>query len=129
MEKYDGLSIYDIDIKIRYTIDDEDIHFVNKYGYAIIDHPDNPDVTSTDHEYFLIHDDLFDRFLETDHNSDIILKVINKELSLTSINDNGTDSRSKLRNRSENFHLVINFGVKDRKRFMVIHRNRLMVSS
>ena len=50
---------------------------------------------------FFIHDDLFDRILETDQNSDIELKVIHKYLSLPSINDNGTESRSKLRNRSE----------------------------
>ena len=37
------------------------------------------DGTSTDHECFCIHDDLFDRILETDQNSDIILKVIHKE--------------------------------------------------
>ena len=40
---------------------------------------DHLDGTSTDHEYFCIHDDLFDRILETDQNSDIILKVIHQE--------------------------------------------------
>ena len=28
LEKYGGLSIYDIDFEKRYPIDDEDIHFV-----------------------------------------------------------------------------------------------------
>ena len=50
---------------------------------------------------FSIHDDLFDKFIETDQNSDIVLNVINKDISMPSIYDNGTDSRSKLRNRSE----------------------------
>ena len=75
---------------------------MNKYKFASIGDPDNPYGTSTDHEYFFIHVDLFDRFLETDQNSDIVLKVINKDVSWPSINDNGTYSRSKLRNRSEN---------------------------
>ena len=118
MAKYDGIYLYDIYIDSRYNIDDEDIRFVKKYGYYLIDNPDNPDVTSTDHEYFIIHDDLFDRVLETDHNSDILLKVINKEVSLTSINDNGTDSRSKLMNRSE---IVSSIHQLKRKRQKKVH--------
>ena len=61
--KYYGLSIYDIYIEKRYTIYDEDVQFVNKFGYYLIGNPDNPYGASTDHEYFLIHDDLFDRIL------------------------------------------------------------------
>ena len=98
---YGGLSIYDFDFEKRYYIDDEDIHFVKGYGYDLLGNPDNLDGTSTDHEYVLVHDDLFDRILETDQNSDIVLKVINKDVSLPSINDNGTYLRSKMSNRYE----------------------------
>ena len=66
LENYCGLSLYDIYIEKRYTIDNEDLHFVKKDGYYLIGNPDNPDGGSTDHAYFLIHDDLFDRILETD---------------------------------------------------------------
>ena len=100
LAKYGGLSLYGIGFEKIYSIDDEDFHFVKKYGYALIGNPDHPDGTSTDHGYFWIHDDLFDIILETDHNLDIILKVIHKEASFSSINDNSTDSRSKLRSRS-----------------------------
>ena len=79
MAKYVGLSLYDIDFGKIYFIDGEDIHFVKECGYALIGNPDYPDGTSTDHEHFCIHDDLFDRILETDRNYDIILKVIHKE--------------------------------------------------
>ena len=41
--KYGGLSLYDINIERRYTIDDKDIHFLKKNGYALIGNPDNPD--------------------------------------------------------------------------------------
>ena len=102
-KKYGGLSPYDIDIEKRYTIDDGHIHFINKYGYALIDNPDHPDGTSTYHEYFLICDDLFDRILETDQNSDIVLKVISKYVSLPPINDSSIYSISKLRKRNEFF--------------------------
>ena len=91
LAKYGGLSLYDISFEKRYYIDDKGIHFVKGYGYALIGDPDHPDETSTDHEYFCIHDDLFDRILETDQNSDIILKVIHKEPSFSLINGYVTD--------------------------------------
>ena len=78
MVRYGGLSLYAIDLEKIYSIDDEDIQFVKGDGNALIGNPDNPDGNSTDHEYFFIHDDLFDRILETDQNYDIILKVIHK---------------------------------------------------
>ena len=100
MEKYGRLSLYDIDFEKRYSIDDEYIHFVKGDRYALIYNPYHPDGTSTDHEYFIIYDDLFDRILKTEQNSDIILKVIQKEPPFSSINDNSTDSRSNMRSRS-----------------------------
>ena len=81
LEKYGGISLYDIGFGKRYSIDDEDIHFVKGDRYALIGNPYYPYGTSTDHEYSCIHDDLFDRILETEQNSDIILKVIHKEPS------------------------------------------------
>ena len=68
LAKYGGLSLYDIDFGKRYSIYYEDIHFGKGYGYSLIGHPDHPDGTSTDHEYFCIHDELFGRILETDQN-------------------------------------------------------------
>ena len=64
-------------VKIYY-IDDEYIHFLYGYGYSLIGNPNYSYGILTDHEYFCICDDLFDRILETDQNSDIILKVIHK---------------------------------------------------
>ena len=91
LEKQCGLSICDIDIQIRYTIDDQGIHFVKNDLYSLIGNPDNTYETSTDNEYFFIHDNLFDRILETDQNSDIVLNIINKYVSLSPINENGID--------------------------------------
>ena len=79
MAKYGGLSLYDIGMDNRYSIDDKDINFIKGDGYALIGNPDHPYGTSTDHEYSCIHDDLFDIILETDKISDITLKVIHKE--------------------------------------------------
>ena len=60
MAKFGGISICGIYLNEIYTIDHEDIHVVNKYGYALIGNPDFPDGTSTYQEYFIIHDDLLD---------------------------------------------------------------------
>ena len=52
LAKYGGLSISDIDMEKRYSIDDKEINFVKGGGYALIGNPDHPDGTSTHHEYF-----------------------------------------------------------------------------
>ena len=64
------------------------MQFVKGYGYDLIGNPYYLDGTSTDNEYFPINDELFDRILETDQNSDIIFKVIHKKPSFSSINNN-----------------------------------------
>ena len=78
-----------------YSIDDKGIRFVKGYIYDLMGNPYHPNGNSTYREYFCIHDDLFDRILETDQNFDITLKVIHKEPSFSSINDNRYDSISE----------------------------------
>ena len=63
MEKYGGLSFYDIDMEKIYFIDDKETNFVKVDKYALIGNPYHSDGTSTDHEYYCIHDDLFDKIL------------------------------------------------------------------
>ena len=99
--KYGGLSIYDIYMDKRYSIDDKDIRFVKGDGYALIGNPDHPDGSSNDHEYFCIHDDLFGRILETDQDSYITLKVVHKDTSLSSINFKRSNLRSEKNSMSE----------------------------
>ena len=101
LANYGGLSIYDIDTEQRYFVDDKEIHFVKGDGYALIGNPFHPYGTSTHHEYYCIHDDFFDRILETDHNSDIILKLIHKEPKFSSIYVKISDSRSEKNSMSE----------------------------
>ena len=103
LAKYGGLSLYDIYTDKRYFIDDKEIHFVQGNVYALIGKPDHPDFSSTDHEYFCIHDNLFDRILETDQDSDITLKVIIEVTSLSSINFKRSNSRSENNSMPEMF--------------------------
>ena len=63
LEKCCGIYLYDIDTDKQYTIGDEEIKFIKKGNYALIGNTDNPDETSTDYEYFLIHDDSFEFYL------------------------------------------------------------------
>ena len=62
------------------------MHFVKGEGYSLIGNPDFPNGSSTDHEYFCIHEDLFDIILATEQDYDITLNVIHRETSLPSIN-------------------------------------------
>ena len=70
------------------------MHFVKGEGYALIGNPDFPDGSLTDHEYFCIHEDLFDRILATEKDSDITLNLIHRETSLTSINFKRSNQRT-----------------------------------
>ena len=79
LSEYGGLSLYDIDMEKRYSIDDKEIHFLKGNGYALIGNRDHPDGSSTNHGYFCIHDDSCGRILDTEQDSDITLKVIHKE--------------------------------------------------
>ena len=79
LAKYGGLSLYDIDTDKRYSIDDKEIRFVKGDGHALIGNPDFPYCSSTDHEYFCINEDFFDRILATEQDSDITLNVIHRE--------------------------------------------------
>ena len=57
LAKYGGLSLYDIDTEKRYSIDEKEMHFVKGEGYALIGNPYFTYGSSTDHEYFFIHED------------------------------------------------------------------------
>ena len=126
--KYGGLYLYYNDMQKRYSINDKGIYFVKGDGYTLIDNPDLPDGSSTDHEYFCIHGDLFDRILGTDQDSDITLKVIHKETSLSSINVKRSNSRSEKYSMSEMVTPRHQLQRICQENFMVVPRNQSMIS-
>ena len=93
--KYGGLSLYDIDTEKRYSIDDKEMNFVKGEGYALIGNPDFLDGSSTDHEFFFIHEDLIDRILATDQDTNISLNLIHRETSLPLINFKRSSQKSE----------------------------------
>ena len=127
--KYVGLSIYDIDMEKRYSIDDKEIKFVKGDGYALIGNPDNPDGTSTDYEYYCIHEDLFERILETGQNSDITLKVITNRHHFHRLMSKYfiQDQRRILCHKW--LHLPFSSRGNARKKIMIIPKNQSMISS
>ena len=60
LTKYDSLDLYDEYVKKISIIDHEELHLDINYGWTLIGITDEPNCSMTNHEYFCIHDDLFD---------------------------------------------------------------------
>ena len=63
--KYGSLALYDVDLEKRFIIDHEQLQFDKTDGWTWIGLPEEEDGAFSDHEYFCIHDDLFDRIKST----------------------------------------------------------------
>ena len=61
LEKYGGLDLYDENLKRRFFIDNEELQFDKNEGWTLIELPGEPDGSMTDHEYFSICEDIFDK--------------------------------------------------------------------
>ena len=61
LEKYGSLDLYDEDLKKIFIIDHEQLNFDNTDGWNFIGIPEKEDGTFSDHEYFCVHDGIFDR--------------------------------------------------------------------
>ena len=71
------MALYDEELKKRYIINYEDIHYVKREAIYLIGISDEP---STDKEYFANHECLFYRILSTHQNVSIKLKTISKDV-------------------------------------------------
>ena len=79
IEKYGSLALYDEDLK-KIIIIDHDILELNKTdGCTLIGIPEKENGTLSDHEYFLIHDDIFDIIQSTHQDRNILWKFISNE--------------------------------------------------
>ena len=74
--KYGSLDLYEEDLEKIFIIDHEQLKFRRIYGWTLIGITDKPDVYLLDHEYFFIHDDLFDIIQSTHQDKNIMLKFI-----------------------------------------------------
>ena len=65
LAEYGSLALYDEDLEKRFIIDHEQLQFDKTDGWNLIGIPEKEYGTLYDHEYFCIHDDLFDRIKST----------------------------------------------------------------
>ena len=61
LAKYGSLALYDEDLEKIFIIDHEQLEFDKTDGLTLIGIPEKEDGILPDHEYFCIHDDMFDR--------------------------------------------------------------------
>ena len=86
--KYGFLFIYDEDTEKIFIINHEQIQFDKNLGWNLIVVPEKRDGTLSNHEYFCIHHDIFDRIQSTH-------KDINTMWSFISNEPNENESLSK----------------------------------
>ena len=72
--KYGSLALYDVDMEKRFIIDHEQLKFDKTDGWNLIGIPEKEYGTLSDHEYFCIHDDLFDRIKSTHQDQNVLWK-------------------------------------------------------
>ena len=65
LAKYGSLYIYCEFIEKIFIIDHKQSQFDKNVGWNLIGIPEKPDGNFSDHEYFFIHDDIFDRIQST----------------------------------------------------------------
>ena len=62
-----------------FIIDHEQLQFYKTDGWTLIGIPEKEDGTLSDHEYFFIHDDIFDRIQSTHQDRNILWRFIYNE--------------------------------------------------
>ena len=79
LEKYGSMALYDEDTKKIFINDHKILEFNKTDGWNLIVIPEKEDGTLSDHEYFCIHDDLFDRIQSTHQDRNIMWNFISNE--------------------------------------------------
>ena len=79
LAKYGSMDLYDEDLKKIFIIDHEQLQFNKTDGWTLIWIPEKEYGTLSDHEYFCIHDDLFDRIQSTHQDRNILWRFISNE--------------------------------------------------
>ena len=76
---YGSMSLYVEDLEKRFIIEHEQLKFDKNDGWTLIEISEKPDWTFSDHEYYCIHDDIFDRIQSANQDRNIIYKFIPNE--------------------------------------------------
>ena len=73
------MDLYDENLEKIFIIDHEKLESNKNQLWNLIEIPEKPDVIVSDHEYFCIHDDLFDRTQSTRQDRNITWRLIPNE--------------------------------------------------
>ena len=79
LAKYGSLAVYDEDLEKLFIIDHEQLKFDKTDGWTFIGIPDKEDGSLSDHVYFCIHDDIFDRIPSTRQDQTFLWKFLFNE--------------------------------------------------
>ena len=93
--KYGSLDLYDEYLKERFIIYHEQLEFDKTDGWNLIGIPEKEDGTLSDHEYFCIHDDLFDRIKSTHQDQMFLWKFSFNELNEDESQSEATETHNE----------------------------------
>ena len=79
LSKYVSLAVYNEDVKIRFSIDHEEIQFNKNDVWGLIGILDEPNGLMSDHEYFFIREYIVDRTKSNYQGNNISLNIILNE--------------------------------------------------
>ena len=101
--KYGSLDMYDEDTGKIFIIDHEQLQFDKTDGWTLIGIPQKEDVTLSDHEYFCINDDIFDRIQPTHQDRNILQRFISDEPNEDESQSEATEIHNdKIQNKKRN---------------------------
>ena len=100
LAKYWSLALYDDDPEKIFIIDHEQLQFDKTDGWNLIGIPEKEDGSLSDHKYFCIHDDLFDRIKLTDKDQNFLWKISFNELTEDESHSEATETQNdKIQNK------------------------------
>ena len=113
LAKYGSLALYYEYEKKIFIIDHKQLKFDKNDGWILIGIPDKTYRYLLDHEYFCIHDNLFDRIKSTHQDKNIMLKFISNEpnenesqYKVTDICDEKIQKKNRTINKKSTNHTI-----------------------
>ena len=131
LTKYGSLDLYDEDLQKKIIIDHEQLKFDKNSGWNLIGIPEKPDGTLSDHEYFCINDDLFDRIQSTHQDRNVLWEFISNDLNEDEYQSEATeihDDKIQNKKRTATKYSTKNTLQIKRQKYLTIGRKHLMTS-
>ena len=100
LAKYGSLALYYEDLEKRFIIDHKQLEFDKTGEWTLIGIPEKEEGSLSDHEYFCIHDDLFDQIKSTHQDQMFLWKFLFNELNEDESQSEATETHNdKIQNK------------------------------